>query len=161
MWKLQSRIATEAQPRRGDICIAWGVSPRNGYVQYERAPEGGDRHLSEMTAAHGAATVCRPSRALVFWGRPNPGLTPRAMNLSPLRGSCYALSRYLKPSNSLSEDAWAYLIGFRMRRCINVQAFFVGQLYRLRGGQEMIALTRARKRKRAGVEAVILVSSGF
>ena len=83
----RKKLTSEEELRRSGIFIARGVSPGNRAAKYEQAPEGGDRYLYETAAAHGTARVCRPSGALIFWGIPTPGLTPRAKHLSPLRGS--------------------------------------------------------------------------
>jgi hypothetical protein len=86
------RIGHVIERRRRDRSIAWGVSPRNTVQKKPTSREAATDIFTIMAAAHAAAAICRPFRAVHFPGSSILGLTPQAMNMPPLRGS-------LNPSN--------------------------------------------------------------
>jgi hypothetical protein len=66
-------LVPRSEPRSGDTCIAWGVSPRNRTDKNQKAPEGRQIRSTRFVRS---ARACRPSGADVpLLMSTTPGLT--------------------------------------------------------------------------------------
>ena len=81
----QKHSETRVAERRQIISL--GREPQEQSAEKHYKPRSGDRCFRSIAAADAAAAVCRPFRAADSSLARYLGLTPQAMDLSPLRGS--------------------------------------------------------------------------